>query len=106
MGCQACRRADRGAGQGGGRVSEKNDLFAFAKSGVLPQRVSATGAGDEPLTEAVICEAISGGADYENNMPRKLTLCRRLADGTEGRHPDAGCPVPDQSPDACRQACP
>jgi len=30
--------------------------------------------GDEPLDEAVICESISGGADYENEMPRRLTL--------------------------------
>ena len=53
------------------------------KSSVLPERISKTGSPDEPLTEIVICTSISGGADYVNEMPRRLTLHRKLANGKE-----------------------
>lgn len=61
------------------------NLSEFAKSGVIPQQISETGAEDEPLTEALICDTISGGARYINNMPEELTLLRRLSDGSEYR---------------------
>ena len=33
--------------------------------------------------EIIVCDSISGGADYKNNMPRRVVLRRHLADGTE-----------------------
>lgn len=60
-------------------------LEYFVESGILPQRISPTGADDEPLSEAIICDSISGSAQYVDNMPRRLSLVRRLADGTEFR---------------------
>lgn len=50
---------------------------------VLPMKISKTGSADEPLSEIIICDSISGGARYSNNMPEELTLVRKLADGTE-----------------------
>lgn len=44
--------------------------------GVLPMIISETGADDEPEIERIICVAISGGADYLNDMPRELILER------------------------------
>jgi len=60
-------------------------LDYLLKTGVLPTAVSETGADHEPLTEILICDSISGGARYRNNMPKQLTLVRYLADGTEYR---------------------
>lgn len=53
------------------------------KLSCLPQIVSQNGLDHEPLEEVLICESISGGARYINNMPSELTLSRVLADGTE-----------------------
>ena len=50
---------------------------------VLPMRISKTGDPNESLIETIICTAISGGADYVDEMPRKLTLLRKLANGKE-----------------------
>ena len=50
--------------------------------GVLPMIVSETGAADEPELERIICAAISGGADYVNNMPRALSLERITPEGS------------------------
>lgn len=64
----------------------KNDILrGFADSGVLPQRVSKMGIPHEVIDEAIICDSISGGADYENDMPRTVSLVRKLKDGTEYR---------------------
>lgn len=60
-----------------------DELEEFAQGSILPQRISENGEKDEPLLEVIICDGISGGADYINNMPRHLTLTRKLADGTE-----------------------
>lgn len=60
-------------------------LEDFAKSGILPMEISETGADHEPLEEVIICDAISGGARYKNNMPKELYLTRKLKDGTEYR---------------------
>ena len=63
----------------------QEELEKFAESGVLPMKVSKTGLDEEPLEEVIICDSVSGGADYSRNMPRRVTLVRRLADGTEYR---------------------
>ena len=60
-------------------------LEHFALGSVIPQRVSETGSTDEPLIEAIVCDSISGGADYIKNMPHKLSLIRRTIDGQEYR---------------------
>lgn len=57
----------------------------FSKSGVLPLKVSPTGDESEELGEIIICDSISGGKQYENQMPVELTLVRKLSDGTEFR---------------------
>ena len=57
------------------------EMEQFAESGILPQRVSETGDPEEPLSEVIICSAISGGADYVASMPRTVTLQRRGANG-------------------------
>lgn len=62
---------------------DQESLEVFAKSGVLPQLVSETGAETEPLIETIICDQLSGGANYVNAMPAELHLTRRTADGTE-----------------------
>lgn len=66
-------------------LNKKISLESFAMTGVLPSLASETGALDEPLHEAMICDSISGGAQYENNMPKRLSLIRLLADGREYR---------------------
>lgn len=53
------------------------------KIGVLPMIVSKTGSPDEPISEVIICDSISGGADYRNEMPNNLTLRRTTAEGKE-----------------------
>ena len=58
------------------------EMEKFAESGILPHLVSETGDPEEPLSEVTICSAMSGGADEVGNMPRTITLMRRLADGT------------------------
>ncbi len=60
----------------------ENGLDSIEFSGVIPMCI---GEHNEPLAEVIICESISGGAKYQNNMPMELTLCRTLADGTEYR---------------------
>ena len=63
---------------------QEDSLIEFEKdASVLPKRISKTGNPDEPLTEIIICTAISGGADYVNKMPRTLILHRKLANEKE-----------------------
>ena len=50
---------------------------------ILPLEISPV--GDEPQSEVIFCDSVSGGARYKNNMPFKLGLVRRLDDGTEYR---------------------
>jgi len=57
---------------------------AVLDAGLLPMIVSETGAAGEPEQERIICSAISGGADYANNMPRELFL-ERVKVGIAGR---------------------
>lgn len=33
--------------------------------------------------EVIICDSISGGANYQDEMPKRLSLTRILSDGTE-----------------------
>ena len=63
---------------------EKDKLIEFGeKTSVLPMLISETGDPDEPLTEIIVCSGISGGADCIHEMPRRLTLIRKLANGKE-----------------------
>ena len=41
--------------------------------------------GDDHDEEVIYAASISGGADYLNEMPRRLTLVRKFADGREIR---------------------
>lgn len=50
---------------------------------VLPMRTNHSGREDDPIEEVIFCVSISGGGDYQNDMPVALSLIRRLADGTE-----------------------
>lgn len=59
------------------------DLDAFSQAGVLPMVLTQSGDPGEPIEEAIICSHISGGYFYIDNMPVRLTLIRRLKDGTE-----------------------
>lgn len=72
------------------RVSElrgegEDNIHKFSESGLLPLKISETGALSEELDEVIICDGISGGNQWENEMPKNLSLIRRLADGTEYR---------------------
>lgn len=60
-------------------------LEGFAKSGLLPQIVTEHGLDGEPIQEVIICDSISGGADYVDHVPRRLSLVLRFASGTEHR---------------------
>ncbi len=52
---------------------------------VLPMIMSEHGEEGEPTVETIICDCISGGANYRDNMPQELSLLRTLEDGTEYR---------------------
>lgn len=62
---------------------DEDNIEHFAANSLLPCVVSEFGGIDEPILEATVCSSISGGKCYENDMPKELTLIRRLADGTE-----------------------
>ena len=64
---------------------EQMALEQFFFTGLLPMKISPTGRKIEPLSEVIICDSMSGGANYKNNMPKELSLIRHLADGTEYR---------------------
>ena len=73
-------------GFGKGKGDMKDLLTAAANTGsVLPMLLNETGEENEVVTETIICDSISGGADYQNNMPARLSLLREFADGTEYR---------------------
>jgi len=61
------------------------DLEKTAKGSIIPLRVSETGADGEPLSEVIVCDSISGGGEQRGDMPRRLSLRRLKADGTEIR---------------------
>lgn len=62
----------------------RESLIEFERSSsVLPMHISKTGNPNEPLTEIIICTAISGGNDYVDEMPRRLILHRKLANEKE-----------------------
>ena len=62
----------------------KDKVIEFEKNAsVLPMHISKTGNPNEPLSEIIICTSISGGADFVDDMPKGLTLLRKLADGRE-----------------------
>lgn len=48
---------------------------------MLPMYISETGAASEPVKEIIFCDSISGGAQYENDMPKSLTLVRQTDSG-------------------------
>jgi hypothetical protein len=52
-------------------------------SSVLPMIISQNGLNEEPILEAIVCDSISGRKDYENSMPRRLSLRRKLSNGEE-----------------------
>ncbi len=53
----------------------------LANTGLLPMIVFETGSDSELEIERIICSAMSGGADYVNDMPRELSL-ERILNGT------------------------
>lgn len=58
-------------------------LHCFAKAScVLPQYIIND---NDKVIEIIVCDSISGGADYVNDMPKQLYLVRRLEDGTTYR---------------------
>ena len=62
----------------------RNKLIEFEKdASVLPMHISKIANSNEPLSEIIICTSISGGADFVDDMPKGLTLLRKLADGRE-----------------------
>ena len=62
--------------------TKRDKLKEFEKiASILPLRISKTGNPNEPLIEIILCTAISGGGDYIDEMPRRLTLHRELANG-------------------------
>ena len=64
-------------------MKKKDELKEFEGASVIPLCVSKTGDSDELLTEIIICTCLSGGADYVNNMPKRLTLVRKFVNGKE-----------------------
>lgn len=69
-------------------MSEEQSLEEFASSGVLPELWSEFGLADtklDPLQGVLICDSISGGADYVDDMPKRLSLVRRDNEGNEYR---------------------
>lgn len=63
---------------------KKDKLIEFEeKTSVLPMRISKTGKANEQLTEIIVCSNISRGDDLIYEMPRTVTLIRKLANGKE-----------------------
>ena len=63
-------------------IDVEDKLLEFeGNASILPMYISPNEL--EPATEVIVCSAISGGADYENEMPRELTIIRKLLDGRE-----------------------
>ena len=67
------------------KLRQTADTLDIVNASVLPVVVTESGKDEEPVVETIICDSMSGGADYRNNMPRMLTLVRKLADGTKYR---------------------
>lgn len=61
-----------------------DDLAEILKNGsILPMKISATGAADEPILEVLVCTAIGG--KIENGMPHKIELLRVVEGGKATR---------------------
>ena len=57
----------------------EDKLIEFEKDvSILPMHI---GSKNEKLSEIIICTSISGGADFIDEMPKRLTLLRKLANG-------------------------
>lgn len=65
------------------RKFDEGSMAFFAETSLIPMISSETGSVDEKIEEVIICESISGGTDYDNNMPEKLHLVRKTKDGEE-----------------------
>ena len=64
------------------KIDVKDKLLEFeGEASILPLYISPNEL--EPATEVIVCSVISGGANYENEMPRELTLIRKMLDGRE-----------------------
>ena len=66
------------------RTGEAETLEEFAEGSILPTRICERLDGG-PLVEVIFCDSLAGGKNYINEMPARLSLIRRLADGTEYR---------------------
>lgn len=53
----------------------------MVKKSLLPMEITANGLENEPVIEEIYCDSISGGAQYNKNMPKYLSLIRELATG-------------------------
>jgi len=63
------------------------NLEREAQTGILPMKISKTGAPHEPLTEIIICDSLSGGNKFINEMPEQLSLLRlHTVDGKIKEH--------------------
>ena len=59
-----------------------DELLEFGnEASVLPMYVSKS--EFEPASEVIVCSSISGGSDYVDDMPRELTIIRKLLNGRE-----------------------
>lgn len=76
------------------------EMEHFVESGILPLRVTETGDEEDPLSEVIICSAMSDVIET-SKMPKTITLMRRLADGTE----ITGEYILQQSPGEQSQEC-
>ena len=50
---------------------------------ILPMVISVDGKLSDEILEVIVCSAISGKANYKNDMPESLTLVRKTKDGKE-----------------------
>lgn len=66
-------------------IDDDTRLKELLGCSVLPMQITEDGSDDKPLEEVIVCDSISGGAKYFDGMPERLSLIRRLKDGTEFR---------------------
>lgn len=65
------------------REFDQGSLEFFVETSLLPQTISENGLINEEIEEAIICDSISSCSGYENNMPKELSLVRKLKSGKE-----------------------
>lgn len=58
-----------------------NTLDELAKTSVIPLIVYKESNPDDTI-EVIVCSAVSGGANYNDKMPRTLELTRYLKNGS------------------------